>query len=114
MIIGNTDAQIQIYKSEKNEIGENVKTWETVQTLRGFLDFLGGESDSDNLSANLEWSTHVFICDFVPLAKGITSENSRMIIDGQIYEVLLIDNPMAKNQQYEIFLKFSGGYDEAE
>ena len=112
LIAGNTTAEIQICRSKINCIGEPEKCWETVQILKGFLDLLNGGSDIDNFNANLEMSTHVFICDFVPLHKSITSENSRMIIGSLIYEVLLIDNPMEKNRQYEIFLKFSGGYDE--
>lgn len=114
MINGNLSAEIQTYKSVRNAIGEQEKSWETVQTLRGFLDLMNGDCDSEKLGSRLESSTHVFVCDFVPLSKGITAENSRMIIGGEVYEITLIDNPMSLGRHYEIFLKFSGGYDEAE
>ena len=39
----------------------------------------------------------------------ITSENARMMIDGLVYDVLLIDNPLNMNEHYEIYLKFIGG-----
>ena len=39
----------------------------------------------------------------------ITSENARMVIDGMVYEILLIDNPMNMNEHLEIYLRFIGG-----
>ena len=109
MIIGNTAAEIQIYKSEKNEIGELVKTWETVQTVKGFLDLKGGDSDYRTFDAKTEDSTHIFLCGYVPLAEGVTAENSRMMIKGKIYDIMLIDNPMELCEHYEIYLKYIGG-----
>ena len=32
-----------------------------------------------------------------------------MIIDGYIYDVMLIDNPMNMNKHFEIYLKYVGG-----
>jgi head-tail adaptor len=112
MIIGNLSAEIQIYKSIKNEIGENVKSWETVQTLKGFLDLSGGNSDYSSFDTKIEDSTHIFICDYVPLSEGITAENSRMLIKGKTYDIMLIDNPMELCEHYEIYLKFGGGQNE--
>lgn len=106
---GNLIAEIQMYKSEKNEIGEAVKLWETVQTLKGFLDLRGGDSDYTSFDAKVEDSTHIFICDYVPLVSGVTTENSRMLIKGKAYDIMLIDNPMELNEHYEIYLKFTGG-----
>lgn len=106
---GNLIAEIQMYKSEKNEIGEAVKFWKMVQTLKGFLDLRGGDSDYTSFDAKVEDSTHVFICDYTPLVSGITAENSRMLIKGKAYDIMLIDNPMELNRQYEIYLKFIGG-----
>lgn len=44
------------------------------------------------------------------IADNVTSENSRMIIKGQIYDIVYIDNPMELNQQFEIYLKLVGRY----
>lgn len=109
MIIGNINAEIQMYKSEKNEIGEAVKSWETVQTLKGFLDLRSGDSDYTSFDAKVEDSTHIFICDYTPLAGGVTAENSRMLIKGRTYDIMLIDNPMELNHSLEIYLKYTGG-----
>jgi len=111
-IYGNLTAQLQIFETVMNEIGEPHKKWQTMHELSGFLDFINGAAECENLSANLQNSTHVFICDFVPLNSAVTSENSRMIINDKVYEVVLIDNPMEKNHHYEIFLRFAGGYNE--
>lgn len=109
MIIGNLNAQIQKCKPEKNEIGELIKSWETVQTIKGFLELRSGGSDYRSFDAKTEDSTHIFICDYIPLAEGVTAENSRMLIKGKAYDIMLIDNPMEINSHYEIFLKFIGG-----
>ena len=39
----------------------------------------------------------------------ITSENARMVVRGNIYEILLIDDPMGMHQHLEIYLRFIGG-----
>lgn len=108
MIIGNINAEIQRYSSEKNEIGENVKTWVTVQTLKGFLDLRSGDSDYRSFDAKVEDSTHIFICDYTPLSDGINAETCRMLIKGKTYDIMLIDNPMELDEHYEIYLKFVG------
>lgn len=109
MIIGNMDAEIQMYKSENNEIGETVKSWETVQTLKGFLDLRSGDSDYRTFDAKIEDSTHIFLCDYVPLAEGVNAENSRIVIKGKTYDIMLIDNPMELDEHYEIYLRLIGG-----
>lgn len=109
MIGGNITAEIQQHKSERNEIGENVKIWGTVQTVRGFLDLSGGDSKYTLYDAKTQESTHVFICDYIPLAEGVTAENSRMLINGKSYDIMLIDNPMELCEHLEIYLKFTGG-----
>lgn len=106
---GNIQAEIQVFASTKNEIGEYVKSWKTKQTLKGFLDLRGGDSDYTSFDAKVEDSTHIFICDYVPLVSGVTTENSRMLIKGKAYDIMLIDNPMELNEHYEIYLKFTGG-----
>lgn len=108
---GNIDGIIQISVTEKNEIGEQVKTWKSVQTLHGWLDLATGHSGYAAFYAKVQESTHVFIADYVPLDKRIESDNSRMIVKGKAYDIMLLDNPMEMEEQsqWEIYLKYTGG-----
>ncbi|MGN0614270.1 MAG: hypothetical protein ACI4JB_10290 [Porcipelethomonas sp.] len=106
---GNTAAEVQTFTAAANEIGEMERVWETACRFVGFLDLLDGKSDYASYDAKIQQSSHVFICDFKPLPAGITAENSRMIINGMIFDIMLIDDPMGLGQHYEIFLKFTGG-----
>lgn len=112
---GNISATIQIRTTTKNEIGEQVETWVTKQTIKkGWLDLMTNGSQENSLltySAKIQESTHVFICDYEPLDESITSENSRMIINGKRYSIQLIDNPMEMKygSQLEFYLKYTGG-----
>lgn len=118
---GNIEAILQVYVPTTNEIGESVKVWHDVVTLKGYLDLSGGDSKRTVYNSKIEESTHVFICDFKPILETIliggksvrvNVENTRMAIKNKLYDVLLIDNPMELNYHYEIFLKYTGGYDE--
>lgn len=108
---GNITAILQKASATSNEIGEFVTTWPQVHTLKGWLDLSNGDSKYQNYSAKIQESTHIFICDYVPLAAGVTAENSRMVINGNVYDILLIDNPMemCSGSQLEFYLKFTGG-----
>lgn len=106
---GNITALMQTKgKVKKNSIGERVATWIDAATLIGWLDLSSGDSRHTMFSAKIQESTHIFLCNYCELA-GITSENAQMIINGKVYEVLLIDNPMNMNEHLEIYLKFVGG-----
>ena len=110
MIGGNTTAQIQISTSEKNEIGEMVRSWETADAITGFLDLSSGDSKYTSYNAKIQESTHVFVADWKRLAAGVRAENSRLVDeDGLLYDILLIDDPMKLHRQLEIYLKFTGG-----
>ena len=110
MIGGNLQAVIQVSTgSTMNIIGESVPSWKDAQTIRGWLDLSSGEARYSTFNAKIQESTHVFMADYVPLHKDITAENSRMVIQGKVYDILLIDNPMELNQHFEIFLKYTGG-----
>lgn len=109
MIGGNKLAEIQISTTTKNAIGEQVKAWETVQSLKGWLDLQGGESKYTTYNAKMQESTHIFLADYVQLDSKITAENSRAVIDGKVYDIMLLDNPMEMNLQWEIYLKYTGG-----
>ena len=109
MIGGNITGTIQTRTAAKNDIGEAVKAWTNVQTISGWLDLASGDSKYTSFNAKIQESTHVFVADYVELNASITSENSRMIVNGKSYDVMLIDNPMERNKQLEIYLKFTGG-----
>ena len=113
MIGGNTLALFQVKgSSSKNKIGERVTEWTDALKVRGFLDLSGGDSKYTLYNAKITESTHIYICDYTKLVYGkkpLTSENSRVIIDGSIYDVMLIDNPMGLCKHLEIYLKYVGG-----
>lgn len=109
---GNQRATLQVkVESSVNAIGEDVPVWVDVQNLRGWLDLSGGRSGYQTYNAKVQESTHVFVADYVPLDKRITAESSRALINGQTYDIMLIDNPMGmgSRSQLEIFLKYTGG-----
>ena len=109
MIGGNIQGLIQVSATEKNEIGEAVKSWADVQTITGWLDLSSGDSKYTTYNAKIQESTHVFVADYMQLDSRITSENSRMVIGDKRYDVMLIDDPMEMHKQLEIYLKYTGG-----
>jgi head-tail adaptor len=108
---GNTKAIIQVFTNAKNDIGEQVKTWTDVQTIKGWLDLQSGDSRYTTFNAKIQESTHIFIADYVTLDSKITAEGARLVIGGKHYDILLIDNPMEmqSGSQLEIYLRFTGG-----
>ncbi len=113
---GNITAEIQVSTTTKNFIGESVRAWDTVQTLKGWLDFSSGDSKRTSFNAKIQESTHIFIADYTPLDARIHAENSRFLIDGESYDVMYFDNPMGlkSGSQWEIFLKYTGGQNDGE
>lgn len=119
---GNTLALFQVkVEGGRNAIGECENSWIDTLTVNGWLDLSNGDSKRTVYSAKIQESTHIFLCDYQPLtykpstdapdAKVITSENARIIIEGQVYDIMLIDDPMLMHQHLEIYLKFTGGQD---
>ena len=106
---GNITAEFKINVPTKNEIGENVANWITIQSINGWLDYLTGETNRTNYSAKIEESTHVFVADYIKLDSRIVAEKVIMVINNKKYDVTLIDNPMELNAQLEIYLKYVGG-----
>lgn len=91
----------------RNEIGERVPSSRTaVQTLCGWLDMMSGDSRYTTYNAKIEESSHVFIGDYVELDPRIKTSKSRMMIDGAVYDIKFIDNPMEMKEgsQLEIYL----------
>lgn len=111
MIGGNRSVTIQINTgATKNEIGEKIRKWESVQEITGWLDLSSGDSSYNTYNAKIQESTHVFISDYMELDRRIETENSRLVDeDGLIYDIMLIDDPMKMHEQLEIYLKYTGG-----
>lgn len=118
---GNTFALFQIKaKGERNAIGECEHSWVDALTIKGWLDLSNGDSKRTIYSAKIQESTHMFLCDYQPLTFTpkaetpdekitLTAENARIIIEGQVYDIMVIDDPMQMHQHLEIYLKFTGG-----
>ena len=109
MVGGNITGVIQTKVTEKNDIGESVKTWVDTFLHRGWLDLQNGEKGHRNFLAPIEESTHVFLCDYHSGIYALANKDTRMVIKGMMYDVLLIDNPMEMNEQLEIYLRKVGG-----
>ena len=106
MIGGNTEAVLQKKGgSTTNAIGERVQDWVKISTLTGWLDLQAGDSKY-TYNAKLQESTHIFICDYVPVDQKATDK--RLMVNGTVYDVLLIDDPMGMHQQLEIYLRYVG------
>lgn len=109
---GNILATIQTKKEVwSNEIFERETAWVDAFTLRGWLDLQSGDSKYTTHKAKLEESTHIFLCDFCADVYALAGADTRMIIKGQVYDVLLIDNPMELDAQLEISLRKVGAWD---
>ena len=118
MIGGNVKAVLQVSTTERNEIGERVPVWHDAVTLTGWLDLQSGDSKYTTYNAKIQESTHLFVCDYLPIpatleVEGktvkVSAENARMVANSQRYDVMLIDDPMGLHKQLEIYLKYTGG-----
>lgn len=106
MIGGNIEAILQQKTgSTVNAIGEKIQEWSDIHTLWGWLDLSAGDSKYIH-DAKLQESTHIFICDFTTIDRKAT--NKRLKVNGDVYDVLLIDDPMELHQHLEIYLRYVG------
>ena len=111
---GNTTADIQVRSTQKNEIGQGVAAWSSVGSVLGWLDLETGQNEMVNYKGKVQDTTHYFLCDYdkyktATRGANVTSENARLVIGGEVYQVLLIDDPMNLHQHMEIYLQFVGG-----
>lgn len=107
---GNITGTIQTKTTVKNAIGEAEKTWSDVASQVGWLGLQSGDSKYSNFNAKIEESTHVFLCDYKPEIYALAGRDTRMVIKGFIYDVLLIDNPDEMDEQLEIYLRKVGAW----
>lgn len=106
MLGGNIEAMLQQQSGfATNSIGEKIQAWSDVQSLWGWLDLSNGDSKY-TYDAKLQESTHIFITDYAPIDRK--ANDKRLVVNGVVYEVLLIDDPMELHQHLEIYLKFVG------
>lgn len=115
---GNINAIIQLQTAYPNDLGEDVSSWVKAFECKGYLDLSTGDSNIYNYNSKMQESTHIFLCDYFRLEYKpddrpdekirITPENSRMIIDGEVYEVTIYDDPMNQHEHLEIYLKYLG------
>lgn len=105
---GNILGTIQTKSTEKNAIGESVKSWKDAHSIIGWLGMQSGSSNYTNFNAKLAESTHVFLCDFHSGIYALAEQDCRMRIRGKEYDVLFIDNPDEMSEQLEIYLKRVG------
>jgi len=107
MIGGNVTCKLMLAEFAQNEIGENERTLTEYKQLNGWLDLATDTTNRTNFNAKVSESTHVFVCDYVEISKGI---RDLVFIDGSDfqYDITMIDNPMGLNRQIEIMLKRVG------
>ena len=105
---GNITAFLQLKTGTvRNEIGEAIPQWTTLHTITGFLDLSAGDSRYSTYDAKIQESTHIFICDYNEAVAKTQPTTSQLLIDGQSYDVLMIDDPMGLHKHIEIMLKYS-------
>lgn len=109
---GNTAARLErCTKTVKNDLGEDVQSWTTVGNMIGWLDMYS-ESTGPNYGqyhAAIAESSHVYLTDYNAIIAGARYDTCRAIINGQIYAVKMIDDPMELHRHLEIYLKHTGG-----
>lgn len=109
-IDGNQIAVLQV-KSENGTdvIGNPLIDWKEVGSYPGWLDLVSGSSPVQSYNAKIAESSHYFLTDYSKNLADQDPEISRMLIDGKIYDVQWIDDPMGMHEHLEIYLKAVGG-----
>jgi hypothetical protein len=107
---GNIAATIQTKTGSKNALGMVEHIWTDAHSTMGWLGMQSGGYQRTNFNSKLEETTHVFVCDYHAGIYALASQDTRMIIKGFVYDVLLIDNPDEMDQQLEIYLKRVGAW----
>lgn len=106
---GNITGIIQTKTSAgQNAIGEAEIIWSEAFSQIGWLGLQSGDSKRQNFNAKIEESTHVFLCDYHEGIYALADQDTRMILKGNMYDVLLIDNPDEMDEQLEIYLRKVG------
>lgn len=115
-IEGNTQARVQVRTVEPDAYSLDRAVWKDAfpRPLCGVLDLTGADV-SHKLMKRVEDADYIFLCDYFDLRVDggrLSTENSRILIDGEAYEVLLYDDPMQMHEHMEIYLKHIGGQED--
>lgn len=111
MIEGNVKAIIQFLGVTPDEYSVDRPEWKDVFTKEGVLDLLDVKTNL-KMMQRIEDSDYIFLCDYFQAeyeGKKLTAENSRLLIDGEVYEVKLFDDVMHRHEHMEVYLKYMGG-----
>lgn len=109
MVGGNLTATVQIKTLVENDIGENVAEWVNhIESVKGWLDFVGGGTTNQSHRTKSEESTHTWLCDFDSRLRDLDITQCRFVCRNQIYEIKHIDDPMELHDHLEISLKLVG------
>lgn len=104
MVGGNITAKIlKREPGEPDARGIRTPGWAVASTLHGYLDMITGDSNY-NRSAKVRESTHVFLTAYRKI--NLTERETRAEIDGSVYDVTMIDDPMGMHAHLEIYLKY--------
>lgn len=106
---GNIKAVVQTKQTAVNAIGEAINRWNDVFSVIGWLGMQSGEQKYTSFNAKIEETSHVFLCDYHSGIYELADQDTRMVIKGKVYDVLLIDNPDEMDEQLEIYLRKVGG-----
>ena len=114
MIGGNINLVLKVKTGNYvlNDIGERIPEVNEYMTLWGFLDMSTVDTKHSNYQTKIEESDYIFICDYVKLEEvnGSIPKTSQLaaVCNDKEFDVMLIDNPMELNKQYEIYLRYKG------
>ena len=99
-------AALQVRTVANNAIGEQVEKWADAVHLYGILDMASGGANYTSFNAKTMESTHVFVCDYIRIPFYATA--TRIVIDGAVYDVTMIDDPCGLHDHLEIYLTYKG------
>ncbi len=107
---GNTLCVIQTATFNKtNAIGEKETVWQDTHSFMSVLSMQTSDSKYSTFNAKIEESSHVIVCDFNSEIYALKDQNTRIVANGRMYDVLFIDNPDELNIHLEIYLRYVGG-----
>lgn len=106
---GNVTASVMRTKKGKNAKGSAVPSApEEIMKIDGWLDYQAGQPSHLAYQAKLQDTTHLWICDFDVGFADLKVQGLSLVVAGEPYEVLLIDDPMGIHDHLEAYLRYVG------
>ena len=93
----------------EDAIGKPLMKWKEINFYIGWLDLVSGNAPVQNYNAKIAESSHYFLTDYEKMLARQDPEMCRMKIEGKIYDIQWIDDPMGMHEHLEIYLKAVGG-----